>query len=342
MQIGKTFIRLGIGLFAAVGIRSHADAAEAYLRVVDVGNGLCVVGTIPEGHSFVYDGGFRGQLCLNAVRQLVPSHQIDLLVLSHSDEDHITDVAAILGENRVGTILHPGDNRSNTIIDPMRLAISSEAHAGAQEINLATTALAPGHTFQLGDATITFIAGWSDGNLTRGTDDPPLPGPELRNTISIVVRLDYHGRSVLLTGDTIGRLGGESNSVCRYAERIMWQRRSAHPVASEVLVGQHHGGDNSSSNCFIRAVHPTYVVFSAGHAGYQHPRQSTADRFIANHVLPQNMLRTDRGDNEGGPEWLYGAIANCVDQAGDDDIEIFLPDNGQRTRVAYRVPSTGC
>jgi competence protein ComEC len=65
------------------------------------------------------------------------------------------------------------------------------------------------------------------------------------------------------------------------------------------MTAPHHGGNNGSSNCFIRAVNPQYVIFSAGR-GHHHPTQAAADRYIANGVPVENLFRTDRGDNEGG------------------------------------------
>jgi hypothetical protein len=44
-----------IGLLGAAG---EAQAAEAVLRVVDVGNALCVVAKIPGDHFMLYDDGW--------------------------------------------------------------------------------------------------------------------------------------------------------------------------------------------------------------------------------------------------------------------------------------------
>ena len=115
----------------------------------------------------------------------------------------------------------------------------------------------------------------------------------------------------------------------------------------DVLVGQHHGADNATSNCFIRAVSPTFVVFSAGHA-YRHPRQSTVDRLLANGIGKDAILRTDRGDTEGGTgrdkEWVYDSRAGCpADGPGDDDVEISMPaDPAARISVRYRLPRGAC
>jgi beta-lactamase superfamily II metal-dependent hydrolase len=53
--------------------------------------------------------------------------------------------------------------------------------------------------FERGDAAVIMVAGWADWTEPGATEC------ERRNALSIVVRLDYWGRSVVLTGDTVGR-----------------------------------------------------------------------------------------------------------------------------------------
>jgi competence protein ComEC len=330
---------------------AQAHAEDVHLRVVDVGNGLCVVGHIPGGHSILYDAGDKGDFCLNAVTELVPEEKIDLVVLSHSDADHISELPSILSAKRAGTIVFPGDNHINITqaIKRERTAIAAAKNQGAAVWKLATKALPNPdpqreRVFQLGDATATIVAGWSNGDKTRGPGEAPLPTPEHNNALSIVVRLEYHGNSVLLTGDTVGRFRGDPSTKCAYAERIMVSSADEWPVRSDVLIGQHHGGDNASSNCFIRAVMPKFMVFSAGHKGFHHPTQAAADRIrLTANISPEAMFRTDRGDDEGRGEWRFGSIRQCVDQPGDDDVEIFLPaTDSMPVRVQYRTNKRGC
>jgi hypothetical protein len=55
-------------VFAAL----DAGTEDVYIRIVDVGPGLCVVIRIPGGHSMVYDAGhWVGQHCIKAVRELI-------------------------------------------------------------------------------------------------------------------------------------------------------------------------------------------------------------------------------------------------------------------------------
>lgn len=94
-------------------------------------------------------------------------------------------------------------------------------------------------------------------------------------------------------------------------------------------------------------MHPTYVVFSAGsNASYHHPRATAAARFLTAEgaeVDKDNIFRTDRGDNEGAPEWVYGAFRGCEDPVGDDDIDIWMPDTaGEPIRIEYRNASRRC
>lgn len=318
-----------------------ASAADLYLRVVDVGNGLCVVGKTPDGATLLYDAGFGGDLCAKAVTEIVGAAPIDIVVFSHSDLDHINDGVQIL-QRGAKLVLHPGDTRQGPVLKALRERLTDLKAQGTQVLSMADTAPpAFGTRYPLGAANLTLVAGWSDGATTQQTGDPALPAPDRRNALSVVVRLDYAGRSVLLTGDTIGRRREEPNTACRNAERLMASGQVS--VDSDVLIGQHHGGDNATSNCFIRAVTPTWVVFSAGR-GHGHPKQAVADRLVANGVDKDRILRTDRGDDEGEKEheWVYGGLRGCHDIAGDDDVEIFLSSDGSEPRVQYHNSQTGC
>lgn len=339
-------------VWGSVAVAQPAASTDAVLRVVDVGAGLCVVIVVPGGHAMVYDTGRRGDRCAAAVREMVPSHRLDLVVLSHSDDDHIGGMRTILAQNNVAAIIHPGDDHpferppppAKAYIELMRDDIVSE---GARVWNLHRPVAArppprPGQAFPIGAATATFVAGWGDGHATEGPGERRLNGGPLNNALSIVIRFEYGGHSVLLTGDTVGRPEVRPDGTCQYAERIMAAPGYPTTVDSDVLVGQHHGADNATSECFIRAVSPDHVVFSAGHnTRYHHPRQGAFDRIRAVRRTAR-ILRTDRGDNEGGAEMTADG-GRSADRPGDDDVEIRLPRSPTaRVRVCYRVASRLC
>lgn len=367
-MFGRSFLLAGLALLGASPAIAQPSSSDAVIRVVDIGAGLCAVASVPGGHGMLFDAGPPGATnCQAAVRELVPGRRLDLVVLSHSDADHIGMVRTILGpqarpnqtqrENTATVIIHPGDPRGPSVTR-MRLTLAEQAASGACVYDLRAnnqppppcrvlspgraTALAPGDSFSVGAARATFVAGWGNGNLAFSPGDAPIPDDAARNNgLSIVIRFEYGGHSVLITGDSLGRRQGDPASTCAYAERIMESRARTVPIDSDVLIAGHHGADNASSTCFIRAVSPRFVIFSAGHE-YHHPREAAVTRFLANGVNIANIFRTDLGDNEGGTEMVTGA-GSCADPKGDDDVEIRLPrDPAAAVTVAYRGASAPC
>ena len=87
------------------------------------------------------------------------------------------------------------------------MAVANEvATDQATDVNLQTTTIPPGFEFPLGNATVTFIAGWPkwDAKELAGqfpnlnsSDLDVSDSSEIQNANSIVVRLDYKGGSVL-------------------------------------------------------------------------------------------------------------------------------------------------
>ncbi|MBC9035048.1 MBL fold metallo-hydrolase [Sphingomonas sp. JC676] len=388
-------IALGMLLgMAPTGNAALAQPDGAYLRVVDVGNGLCVIARTPDGRVMLFDAGdwkYPGRVsgqgyCIAALDEIAPHRPLDLVVLSHSDGDHIGELGYILKRGAL-EIFHPGDahrpNPDATLIKQARNAID---HSGAVVHDLRKlqgdrfTLSGPGQYAEqagpnnidairvvpLGDATVTLLAGWGDADWVVGPQEEKagqdgqsrvraaLEDGEHNNAVSLIVRFEYAGHSVLLTGDTVGRHIRDPRNACKFAERITVASANPALVDSDVLIGQHHGADNASSQCFIEAVSPRYVVFSAGHKDYRHPRNSVIRRLLEADLQPKlgpdNILRTDRGDSEppkgttwGDQEWVYGSFKGCVDPIGDDDVEILLPsDPAASVRVNYRVEKHSC
>ena len=343
MAVNRRFAWPVLALAASLALLGASPASaqtrDVVVRVVDVGPGLCVLATIPGGHDFLYDGGhWRGSGCRRAVSEMVTDGVLDLLVISHPDGDHLGEVPAILEDVEVRRIVHTGrDGTSGAWRDAMA-AVERERVAGASVIDLGTSAIAPGTVFALGPASATFVAGWHDWDRTQ-SDGPLSPG-ERQNVISIVMRLDYRGRSILLTGDTIGRGIGDPPSDCDHAERWMVRHQPAR-LRADVLVAPHHGGDNGSSGCFVEAVRPGIVIFSAGHQ-HHHPTAAAAARYLALTPRPR-IYRTDFGDDEGAREWEHGRRPGCTDRSGDDDLEIRIPYNRRaRPRVRYLSARSSC
>ncbi|MCA9671400.1 MAG: MBL fold metallo-hydrolase [Myxococcales bacterium] len=327
-------------VFSLAVIQAAAVAApRLYARVVDVGAGLCVVIKLPSGEHVIYDTGNyvdRGRSCFAAIKALVPaSKPIDLLVLSHSDADHVAATPDIVRRYRVLRAWHPGTRPGPSPSAAWRRALAAlraESRRGMVDMDLHRTPLPGGTLYRFGDAAVQVITGYG-----RPPSRWQLQNESERNNAgSIVVRVVFDNRAILLTGDSVGRNIGDASSACRAAEREVVDRRHQVPIWAQVLTAAHHGADNGSANCFIKHVAPSWVVFSAGHK-HAHPRKAAALRFLAAGVKADHILRTDRHDDEGAKEWSYGRKVGHKDPRGDDDIEIII-EKDKPLRVRYRQP----
>ena len=316
------------------------DSGEAVFRFVDVGAGLCVMAEFPGEHHLLYDAGhWHSSQCTAAAREIVDDDRIELIILSHSDSDHLGELNEILADLDADTILHTGFERSTNTYAAAMQAIDNEVTSGAAVISLADTSLAPGHSFALGAAQVVFIAGWHEWDPSLSDTGATPSSSEIRNVVSIVVRIDYGGRSVLLTGDTVGRRLNDAPHACRDAQRVMVERQAQVGLRSDIMLSAHHGGDNGDALCFIEAVNPEAVIISAGH-DHEHPRESTVERYLAAGIPAERIYRTDRGDDEGPNEWDGGRIDKCIDGRGEDTIELRLPSDRRRPiEIAYLNPA---
>lgn len=116
---------------------------------------------------------------------------------------------------------------------------------------------------------------------------------------------------------------------------------TAYDLDADLILVPNTGSAARLSNCFLTTVSPHVAVFTAGH-GNQLPTTQVAERYFKLGLKEHNMLRTDRGDNEGGMEWQNSlSVAGCVDAKGDDRITATLSKNGT-LRVGYDQPQQAC
>ena len=327
-----------------------AEDTNLHVRIIDVGHGNAVVARMPgagesgewDHHYLVYDTGrwedWERQATLKAVEQVIPhSEEIDLMVLSHADGDHIGGAPEILGAYQVGKIIRPGKEATAfqddlVIWEAADQAIRAE---GAEVLDLSEQDVPAGTRFQFGETTLTLLSGFSVPPEDWGELQPA----HERNAPSIVIRLEFAGRSVLFTGDAIGCEHYEIDECDEpiATEKYMLDNSGSVSIKSDVIIAPHHGSISSSSPEFIAGVAPQWVIFTSGHR-YELPRTATVDRYIRAGVPPPQILRTDRGDHEGPKEWPQGRIEGCADIPYDDHIDIVITAEGDLA-VGYSQPN---
>lgn len=333
-------------VFFTIPLPSNALDIEndaVFIRVIDVGAGLATVVRMPGDYYMVYDAGHwsgEGSKTFQGISEVIPDEEeIDLLVLSHSDADHQGAVKKILDQYTVKKILRGGLERlgSNTWVRANE-AISKEVSSeGALDINLRHAEFPPGATYRLGDTFITMVSGFyappEDWGIDGGAE-----GSEFRNAGSIVMRLEFKGKAIIFGGDAVGRHIDSPDDALIASEKFMVENSSVIKIDSDVLIAPHHGADNASSNAFIQAVSPEWVVFAAGHK-HGHPGVAAINRYLSNGVKQENLFRTDLGDDEsqewGNKEWDHGRVSGQSDPSGDDDVDILIRPTGE-VLIEYR------
>ncbi len=305
-----------------------ADEDDVFVRVIDVGAGLCCVVKMPDNHYMIYDAGNYvggGREAFESIAEVIPEGStVDLMVLSHSDSDHLGAVDEICQAYTVKRILRSGFQRSSQTWQAADSTIQLEkALDNAIDINLRYFEYPAGATYRFGEVFVTMVAGWHKPPAAWGLSSS---SGEYRNAGSIVMRLYYKEKAILFCGDTVGRHIGDSPNVCIAAEKHMVDNSPVIDIKSDVMIAGHHGADNASSTLFIKTVQPSYVIFSAGHK-YQHPRAATAKRYL-DFNSQIKTFRTDRGDDEGSKEWNGERIPNHKDPIGDDDVDIVIKSDG--------------
>lgn len=322
-------------LFVATLSSPLLGATKSVTHIVDVGAGLCTFTAVPTGlntgnldsdlYVFVYDAG-SGTACSKAIDSAFDGAltQIDLMVISHSDWDHFGGANFIMRDFSVTEIWHSGYERDIQSWETFTRALSEHAARGAIVRNMRERPIEPGERrFITEEVYLTALFGPDEWRWEPITNEA-----ELKNAYSIVMRLTVGENNLLFTGDTVGRRLHDEDSACRDAEALMVASQSTAPLSAEVMLAPHHGANNGSSTCFIEAVNPTYVIFSAGHS-HKHPSAGAANRYLQAGVDASNMYRTDHGDREdptGEPtkEWVPEDQPFCKDVSGDDDVVVFL------------------
>jgi competence protein ComEC len=105
-------VAAGVMLCLSLGLNSTQEPAILRVRVIDVGQGLAVL-VRTKGHLLLYDtgpawpGGNAGAQMVIPVLNRMGVQRIDLLVVSHADNDHRGGMYSLLEAVDVGTLIAP-------------------------------------------------------------------------------------------------------------------------------------------------------------------------------------------------------------------------------------------
>lgn len=246
------------------------------VHFIDVGQGNMVLCVFPDRRVLVYDCNITQEneaRVLGYLRRIIPGYHIDIFVNSHRDADHMRGIEAL---HRTFPIRSLWDSGVSGNIDTPEYStyMALRRSLPAQSVIEATRNL---HTH--GSPLVWVINGKRDGGD--------------QNAQSIVLKIDYQGSSVLLTGDTDVRV---------WANHIVSESTAL--VRSKILLASHHGSDSffSVSNgpypyvSHMRAINPEMTVISVGPNAHGHPHVSALrlyDEHTRGSQQGQKVFRTD-------------------------------------------------
>ena len=244
---------------------------ENEITVIDIGQGDSILLRDWRGKTILIDTGGKvdfGQKeawrhrrsTSNAERTLLPYlksrgiDQIDHMVLTHTDTDHMGDLEVLATRVRIKEInISKGSLKKDSFVRLLK------------RLNLPVETLEAGDQLSIfdGSAEVLYPVEVGDGS----------------NNDSLVLYGRFYGWSFLFTGDLEEE--GEKTLLARYPQ-----------LRVDILKAGHHGSKGSSHPAFLRQIQAKIALISAGEKNrYQHPHQETLERFKELQIA---VFRTDQ------------------------------------------------
>lgn len=227
-----------------------------------VGQGEAAFIETPGQQQILIDGG-PSSAVLEKLGREMPfwDRTIDLMILTHPEQDHLSGLLEVLKKYKVENILWTGALRDTAEFKEWQKLIQTEranifiAKAG-QKIKMAKS-----------DIDILFPFESQEGKFLKDSNDS-----------SIVSQLVSGGIKFLFTGD-----------ISKTVEKEILGNDVS--LGSDILKISHHGSKNSSEENFIKMVLPKIAVISAGiNNQYGHPAAETLETLEKYGI---DILRTD-------------------------------------------------
>ena len=222
------------------------------VSILDVGQGDAILITTPSNQHILVDGGPSPEQVTHELGERLPfwDRSIDLVVLTHAHDDHVTGLVEVLRRYHVGEVLEP--------CFPHTSSAYAEWLGLIEEKGIECTCAQPGQQIDLGDGAIMEVLN-PPREFLEGTDS------DLDNN-GMVLRLSMGDISFLLTADL-------------YADGERYLLDQGVEFRSTVLKVAHHGSDTSTTPGFLAAVAPQVAVISAGAENpFGHPSSEVMER----------------------------------------------------------------
>lgn len=253
-------------IYTSVGLGKDAYKNDTRIIFADVGQGDCMI-IMSESETAVIDSGpYSASDELIRYLLTLGIKEIDYLVATHPHEDHMGSFADIIDKIGAKRIImqeaNPSGDADASAYERLKAAVSENGVAKAEPyINM---------KIDVGETNITVIGpvGEYVGN---------------ENNLSLILKVETKALSFLITGDA--EEDAEQDLINVYGNSLK----------ADVLKAGHHGSKTSTTDKFLTAVSPEYVVFCAGKGNtFGHPTDEVLSRVNS---FGSRILRTDYNGN---------------------------------------------
>jgi competence protein ComEC len=276
------------------GVSNVCRESRDALTFVDVGQGDCLHVRTPDGHNYLIDGG--GQLDYDVGKKVLLPYllkngvgHIDGVFASHLHTDHWRGLAQLAEYMDIEKVYMYEANSAKIHSTDGTPCIRDIPDAGGNELTSAGSMtpliyIAQGDRVKLGEDVHLDVL-----YPSRKTPDEyealTAPGAD-ENKNSLLMRLDYDGVTVLMTGD----LGEEGERTIISELKAIGK---AELLRSRILKVGHHGSRTSTSDEFLAAVSPDIAVIQVGRNTFGHPTMPVLEKLAADDIM------TYRNDTDG-------------------------------------------
>lgn len=242
--VGSIFIFLIIYLITPHKLR---------VSFLDVGQGDAILVQTPSGKSMLVDGGGTNIILTRLAHEMSYfNHDIDVMVATHPDADHVTGLIPVLEKYNVHTVIMSTSLGHTKVFDSLNSYINSEQ----AEVRTAHT----GDEIDFHDGVIVNILHPKLNYVSNKIDT---------NDASVCLLISYGDETFLLTGDLPSTREQQliDSNLLKFTKNIT------------VYKAGHHGSKTSSGEHLLSYIHPEYTVISAGKDNkYGHPNTETVER----------------------------------------------------------------
>ncbi len=302
--------------------------AQIPLKVtfIDVGHGDCIFIQTPddglkgngkyEGKMILIDGGESAE-GRKVIIPYLKSHgidkdkPIDFLVMTHAHSDHIGGLIPVIQAYQVNAVFEPGYKAKTRQYKTFCKLAKKEPNCRFYSPLVGTLIKKEGDALDWGSELEVRVL-----NSEQEAEDP--------NNTSIVIWLKYGEVSFMLVGDAEGKERKDSPDALKFVEKDLVEQYG-NRLKSTFLKAGHHGSESSSTNAFIDAVNPEYVIILAGNkkfSGTLLPDKTVIGRYEKRGI---RIYRTDRDDKKKSPSQA----------SGDDNIVISTDGSLRGTAIGY-------